>query len=127
MRPLRSYYEPVLDDLSESAGRLSSKSVLQKPAGVFTWTSLLSSHDLSHSATLDLRRQMAGKNAGDAAVLRSVDDLAETFAVADLILPGGYEKEQHVKRSTLPHGDLVTGSKQHTASNLINAVQELSN
>ncbi|PLW09863.1 hypothetical protein PCASD_22624 [Puccinia coronata f. sp. avenae] len=130
---------PSPHDLSESAGRLSSKSDLQKPAGVVyllpvtirgkiglkdsriglnglisaPWTSLLSSHDLSQLATLDLQRQMDGENAGDAAVPRSVDDLAELFSVADLILPGGYENEQHVKRSTLPHGGLVAGSKQH--------------
>jgi hypothetical protein len=112
MRPLRNSYEPVLNDLSKSAGRLSSKSVLQKPAGVVyllsvticgkmvlkdsrigltglisaTWTSMLSSHNLLHSATLDLWRQMDGKNTGDAAVLWSVDDPAEKFAVSDLIL-----------------------------------------
>ncbi|PLW23259.1 hypothetical protein PCASD_16414 [Puccinia coronata f. sp. avenae] len=153
MRPLRSSYEPVLEDLSESAGRLSIESVLQKPAGVVyllsvtirgkfvskdsrigstglisaSWTSLLTSHELSHSATLDLRRQMDGGNTGDAAAPWSVDDLAEKVTVTDLILPGGYENEQHLKRFALPHGGLVAGSKRHTASNLINALQELSN
>lgn len=151
-RGLRNTHQPGLDDLPESEVRLSSENEHQKPAGVFyllsitfsgkiiskdsriestgpisaTWTSLLSSHDLTDSKTLDLRRKLNFKSSEAAAMPWPGDEQPEKLAVTDLILPEAYEVGQPLKRSVLPHSGLVAGSKRHTASNLINALQELS-
>jgi len=151
-RGLRNSYQRGLDNLPESEVRLSSENEHQKPAGVFyllsitifgkiiskdsriestgpisaTWTSLLSSHDLTDSTTLDLRRKLNNESSEAAAMSWSGDEQAEKLAVTDLILPEAYGIGQPLKRSVLPHSGLVAGSKRHTASNLINALQELS-
>ncbi|WAQ85808.1 hypothetical protein PtA15_6A437 [Puccinia triticina] len=94
-----------------------------------TWTSLLSSLDLSEPTTLDLRRQATKESLGIASIPWPGDEHAERFAsrspVRDLMLPGRCD-DDHYNSSVLPRGGLVAGSKRHTASNLINALQELS-
>ncbi|KAA1101491.1 hypothetical protein PGT21_022455 [Puccinia graminis f. sp. tritici] len=150
--PLRHSHDPGVDDTSGSEvglqlknsvgvvyllsitirGKMVSKHSRIESTGPIgsTWTCLLSSLDLSDSATLDLCRQTTEESLGIPLVPYRGDEQAEKFAwrspVHDLILPGRCDDGHHYKRSVLPHGGLVAGSKRHTASNLMNALQELS-
>jgi hypothetical protein len=113
-------------------GKMVSKHARIESTGPIggTWTCLLSSLDLFDCTTLDLCRQTTEESLGIPLVPYRGDEQAVKFArrspIHDVILPGAYDDDHHYQRSILPHGGLVAGSKRHTASNLMNALQELS-
>ncbi|KAI9618252.1 hypothetical protein H4Q26_012607 [Puccinia striiformis f. sp. tritici PST-130] len=153
---LRNAHGPGPDDVPESKARLPSQNESKQPAGSVylfsitiqgkmvskdssvestgpisaTWTSLLSSHNLSDSTTLELQRQTTKENMGHKTMPWLGVEQSERFRsqnpLNDVILSGAYDDVHHYNPSVFPHGGLVAGSQRHTASNLINALQELS-